>query len=166
MEKAVYQFEDFLAQVDPNYKDFAVLIHEAFIADGYKIKVENKKTGFFVSYSHPKTKRSVLNFLFRKKGLIVRIYADNHYKYNDFINTLPQSMELEISKASACKRLVDPEACSPNCVMGFDFQMKGNHFQKCRYGCFQFVVTDESAPFITIFTEKERVIRRGIENEI
>ena len=97
----------------------------------------------------------MLNLLFRKKGLLVRIYADNHYKYADFIGSLPEQMQKEIGKASNCKRLLNPEDCSSNCVMGFDFFIGKNHYQKCKYSCFQFAVNDESIPFITKFIENE-----------
>lgn len=160
MGKANYQFEDFLSEVNPEYKGFAVQIHESLLQDGYKVKVESKTAGFFVSYSHPKTKRSMLNFLFRKKGLLVRIYADNYSKYTDFLNSLPEKMESEIGKASVCKRLVNPEDCNPKCVMGYDFNIKNNRYQKCRYSCFQFVVYDESIPFIEAFVENERALRQ------
>jgi len=162
MEKIVYQFEDFLAKVKQDYKEFVTKIHEALVQDGYKVKIESKTSGFFVSYSHSKTKRVMLNFLFRKKGLLIRLYADNFNKYADFLNRLPEKMEREIEKASVCKRLINPEDCNPKCIMGYDFFIKENHHQKCRYSCFQFEINPESIPALSDFIENERKERLAL----
>lgn len=156
MEKAVYQFEDFLAEVKQDYEDFVTKIHEALVQDGYKVKIVSKVSGFLVSYSHSKTKRVILNFLFRRKGLLIRLYADNFNKYTDFLDRLPEKMEKEIEKAPVCKRLTNPEDCSPKCIMGYDFFIKDKHYQKCRYSCFQFEINPESIPVLSDFVENER----------
>jgi len=98
----------------------------------------------------------MLNFLFRKSGLFVRIYADNFSRYTDFLNCLPEKMEKEIAKASVCKRLIDPATCNPKCIMGYDFSIRDNRYQKCRYSCFQFAVNFESVPVLSEFIERER----------
>ena len=158
MEKVVYSFEDFWADVDPQYRDFVNTIHEA-LQKICKVKVESKANGFFVSYAHIKSKRSLLNFLFRKKGLMVRIYGDNIGKYGDFIDLLPEKMEKEIGKANLCRRLVNPEDCNPKCALGYDFSIRGKRYQKCRYNCFQFEVTPESVPVINEFLAQEQKAR-------
>ena len=155
MEKTIYQFEDFLSSVMEDYREFATKLHNELLQGGFKPKVELKKSGFFVSYSHSKTKRSILNLLLRKKGLKVRIYADNHDKYADFIGCLPESMENEIAKASVCRRLVNPEDCNPRCVMGYDFLIRGDRYQKCRYSCFEFEVNPHSILVISDFVNSE-----------
>ena len=159
MEKQVLQFEDFLAEVPPDYRDFTVKIHESLLGEGYKFKIESKASGFFVSYSHPKTRRSLLNFLFRKQGLFARLYADHAGQYADFLDRLPEEMEQEIKKAPACKRLLNPEDCNPKCVQGYDFIVRENRYQKCRYGCFQFAVNTRSMPILAEFVELERNYR-------
>jgi hypothetical protein len=155
-EKITYQFDDFFSEVSPDFKKFVATIHETLQHDGYKAKVEKKASGFFVSYSHPKTKRSMLNFLFRKNGLLVRVYADNFDKYADFLNRFPELMEKEIGKSPVCKRLINPTDCNPKCIMGYDFHVKDNHYRKCRYSCFQFSVNSESIPVLSEFVENER----------
>ena len=152
----MYQFEDFFSEVSAENKEFVANINQTLSQEGYKTKIENKANGFFVSYSHPKTKRSMLNFLFRKNQLITRIYADNFSKYADFLNRLPDKMEKEIAKASVCKRLINPETCNPKCILGYDFYINKNHYQKCRYSCFQFAVDAESIPILSEFVENER----------
>jgi len=162
MEKQVFQFENFLADVPPDCKEFAAKIHESLLGDGYKCKIESKASGFFVSYSHPQTRRSLLNFLFRKQGLLLRLYADHAGQYADFLNGLPEEMEREIKKAPVCKRLLNPADCNPKCVAGYDFFVGENHYQKCRYGCFQFAVNARSIPVLTEFVELERNCRVGV----
>ena len=156
MEKKSYQFGDFLAQVDPSYKDFVAKIHEDLTQEGYKPKIEAKTSGLSVSYANPKTKRNMLNFLFRKNVPMVRLYADNFNKYADFLNVLPEAMEKEVGKATKCSRLIDPSACNPRCVGGYDLHIRGNHYQKCRMNCFQFEINPDSIPVLANFIENER----------
>ena len=161
MEKKEYHFEDFLLDVHPAYRGFVEQTHEALLKSGYKVKIEMAKSGFLVSYSDAKSKRSIANFVFRKSGLVVRIYGEHVNQYLDFIEMLPDSMVKTIDKAPICKRLVDPTACNSRCPMGYDFMMKGKHHQKCRYSGFMFQVNDESVPVIKTFLErevKERVV--------
>ena len=155
-QEVMVQFEDFLSEVDENYKEFVTNIHESLLLNNYKFKIESKASGLFVSYSHPKTKRSMLNFLFRKNGLFVRIYADNVDKYVDFLNGLPEKMEKEIEKAPVCKRLINPDDCNPKCITGYDFYVRDKHYQKCRYSCFQFAVNSDSILVLSDFIENER----------
>ena len=159
MEKKEYRFEDFLLDVHPAYQEFVTHLHADLLLHGYQIKIEMAKSGFLVTYFNVKTKRSVVNFVFRKKGLVVRIYGENVNQYLDFMDTLPDSMTKAIDKAPVCKRLVNPAACNPRCPMGYDFIMKGSHHQKCRYSGFMFPVNEESIPFIKTFVEREVIER-------
>ncbi len=161
MEKTIVTFEDFLADVLPEHQHFVKSIHITLLAEGYKCKLEHKASGYFAGYSHPKTKRSLLNFLFRKKGLLTRIYGDHCGAYADFLGTIPESMEKEIRKASVCKRLVNPDDCSPTCVKGYDFMIGDNHYQRCRYSGFQFLVTADSIPVLESFVQHECRERRA-----
>ena len=151
-----YRFEDFIAGVAPAYRKFVVNIHESLLRDSYNIKIESKISGMTASYAHPKTRRNVLSFFFRKANLLTRVYADNLAQYTGFLNRLPEKMEKEIAKASLCKRLVNPDECNPKCIKGYDFFVRKNHYQKCRYNCFQFEVNAESIPVLADFIENER----------
>lgn len=159
MEKTDLSFEDFLSQVKPEYIDFAVKTNELLVQEGYKAKVESKAAGFFVSYSNKKTKKSILNFFFRKKGLYVRLYLDDAAKHTDFINNLPEDMEKEIDKASDCKRLINPDDCNPKCIKGYDYSIRNNEYIKCRYSCFQFLLSPECLPIVSEFLENEVKMR-------
>jgi hypothetical protein len=161
MAKEAYQFSDFLSAVSPEHQEFVTKIHDELTNNGYKLKIEVKANGFFASYSHPKTKRSVINFFFRKKGFYIRIYADNINKYSEILDSLPEPMELELTKAGVCKRLLNPDDCNPRCISGYDFYIKDKRYQKCRYGCFQFLVNQESMPQIGNFIAYERNFRES-----
>ena len=156
MAQADYVFDDFLSDIEDEYKSFVSDINASLADGGYRTKIESKANGFMVSYSYPKTKRSILNFIFRKKKLQVRIYADNFGKYPAFMDALPGEMEKEIAKAAVCKRLINPTDCNSRCPMGYDFNIKTNRYQKCRYSCFQFEINEANAGVISEFIENER----------
>ena len=155
MAKEKFSIEQFLEVVDVNFQDFIQDLHDYMIANGCKVTVEEKKSGFFASYKHAKLKKSVLNLLFRNRGLLVRIYGENVNKYLDFMNTLPEEMIQSINEATACKRLLNPDDCSPTCPKGYDFTIGSKHFQICRYGGFMFPITDKNTSYIKTFVENE-----------
>jgi len=146
-------FEQFLEGVDTKHQSFIQSLHKYLLNNGCKVTVEEKKSGFFASYKHSKSKKSIVNLLFRKEGLLIRVYGENANKYLDFLDTLPQEMVQSIESAPICKRLVH-NTCSPKCL-GYDVKIKGKHFQKCRYGGFEFPVTKKNNPFIKTFIENE-----------
>jgi hypothetical protein len=159
MAKEKYQFEDFLAEVGQEQKAAVIKIHESMTESGYKSKVEKKASGFFVGYTHPKNKRSLLNLFFRKTGLQARIYAENHKRYANFIDILPEEMEAQVAKATMCKRFLTPPECSDSCSAGYDILIRGNRYQKCRYSCFHFKANTKSLPVIIEFIELEKALR-------
>jgi hypothetical protein len=159
MTKEKNQFEDFLSEVNQDQKAAVTNIHESMAGSGYKNKVEKKALGFIVGYTHPKTKRSILNLFFRKDGLQARIYAENHKQYANFIDNLPEDMEAQVAKATACKRFLTPPECSDSCSAGYDISIRGNRYQKCRYSCFHFKANTKSLPVISEFIELEKATR-------
>ena len=128
--------------------------------NGCKATFEEKKTSLLASYKHTKTKKSVINLFIKEQCLIVRIYGENINGYREFFNTLPTGMVQSIDGASLCKRLVN-NGCSPKCS-GYDFRIGNKHFQKCRYGCFEFIVTNKSKKSIKSFVEYETKARTTI----
>jgi len=147
-------FDDFTSAVEPQHKVFIKAAHESLLSNGYKMKIEDKAAGLFVSYSHSKTKRSVLNLFFRKKGLMARLYPDDISGYIDLLNDLTESMIKEIDRSAPCKRLINPGDCNPRCITGYDFIIGGKRYQKSRYMCFQFAVTAENKNILTEWIEK------------
>jgi hypothetical protein len=158
--KTKINFEQFLQAVDTNNQPFVQGLHNYLLNNGCKVTFEEKKSGLLASYKHTKSKKALLNFVFRKQGIIVRIYGENAYKYLDFLNTLPEEMVQSIADATVCKRLVYNE-CSLKCG-GYDVTIGGERFQKCRYSGFMFLVTDKSIPFIKSFVENEITERNKI----
>ena len=142
-----YTINDFIAATEPQHQNFVKTIHEGLIGKGCKIKIESKATGLFTSYKHPKTKRILLNFLFRKSGLLVRLYPVS--KTPKIPDRLTAAMIKEIDKAITCKY------CSEKCPKGYRFSIDGNAYDKCHYGAFLFAVTEESKPVITDWIKKE-----------
>ena len=150
-EKMTY--EQFLQAVETEQQTFVQDLHDYMLSNGCKAAFEEKKTGLFGSYKHTKTKKSVINLLLKKRGLLIRIYGEHSNKYLDFLNTLPDEMVQSINNAGDCKRLVH-NTCSPKCS-GYDVMIYDNHYQKCRYSGFEFLVTKESEPYIKLFVEHE-----------
>lgn len=148
-------FDDFLNEVDPRYQEFVRELHEHLLGSGCKMKIELKSSGHLVSYTHTPSKKVILNFVFRKKGLITRIYGDNVSRYLTLMESLPSGMIQSIAKSPVCKRLLNPDDCNPRCSMGYDFEIHGERYQKCRYNCFMLDVNEENNSWIRSMIEHE-----------
>ena len=148
-----YTFQDYLSSVDDENKNFVSELHEELTKLGCKIDVKLAKSGYVVTYSL--NKKAVVNFVFRKKGLFARIYANHVLQYMDVLDTLPETMVQTIREAPVCKRLIDPATCNQRCPMGYDIVLKGEHLQKCRNSAFMFALSEESRPFIKILLLNE-----------
>ena len=146
-------FEQFLQTVEAEYQAFVEALHSYLLENGCKVIFEEKKSGYLASYKYGKPPKSVANFVFRKNGILVRIYGEYIGGYPDFLNTLPSEMVQSIENAGICKRLVNG-GCSPKCS-GYDFTIAGKRLQKCRYNCFEFLVTNESESHIKAFVAHE-----------
>jgi len=153
MSKEKISFEQFFESVEVDNKPFVQDLHNYLMENGCKVAFEEKKNGYLASYKFGKPPRAVMNFVFRKSGMITRIYGEQIGGYLDFLNTLPKEMVDHISGAGDCKRLVD-NTCSPKCS-GYVFTIDKELFQKCRYSCFEFLMTKESKPYIKTFVEHE-----------
>jgi len=153
MAKEKITFEQFFETVDANNKPFIHEIHNYLQEKGCKIAFEEKKNGFLASYKYGKPPKAFLNFIFRPQGMLARIYGERIAAYPDFLNTLPTEMVEALQKAGDCGRLVN-NTCSPKCS-GYDFKIGDEHFQKCRYNCFEFLITAKNNPYIKAFIEHE-----------
>lgn len=153
MAQEKISFEQFLEAVDAGNKAFVEDLHNYLLEKSCKVTFEEKKSGYLASYKYGKPPKAILNFIFRKNGMLTRIYGERISGYPDFLNTLPKEMVASIESAGVCKRLVH-NTCSPKCT-GYDFIIGNEHFQKCRYNCFEFLMTKESNPYIKSFVEHE-----------
>ncbi|MBU3877264.1 hypothetical protein HGO97_015775 [Faecalicatena sp. AGMB00832] len=139
-------FDDFIASVPVENQEFVKELHDKLIDLGCKIEIKTAKSGYMVSYIY--NKKTVANYVFRKKGMLVRIYGVHVNEYEKILETLPDEMISAIQKAPICKRLADPNDCNPRCSMGYDFWLKGEHYQKCRNSAFLFLVCPQNNPSI------------------
>lgn len=141
-----YTFDDFIASVDEENQKFVGELHNELMELGCKTEVKPAKSGYVVSYIL--NKKTVANYVFRKMGLIARIYANHISGYEKMLDTLPDAMVQTILKAPVCKRLLDPAACNQRCSMGYDFTLRGERLKKCRNGAFMFLISEETRPFV------------------
>ena len=153
MSKEKITFNQFLEAVASEHQTFIENLHNYLLEQGCKVTFEEKKNGYLASFKYGKPPKSVLNFLFRKHGMLIRIYGENVNKYEDFLNTLPAEMVESIAKSGECKRITN-NTCSPKCT-GYDFMISGSRFQKCRYNCFEFLVSVQKNPYIELFIKHE-----------
>ena len=157
MSQTKLTIKDFIKGVDNSYQSFVKEIDDYLIENNCKATFEEKKSGLLASYKY--NNKALINFLFRKRGLLVRIYGENVNQNEELLTNLPDTMVEEIRSSSICKRIVH-NTCSPKC-MGYDFKIKGEHFQKCRYNCFEFLVTGESSSYIKELIKSELNQRIG-----
>lgn len=138
-------------------RDFVEEINRLLLDSNCTREIKTAKSGFTVSYLMQDTKKTLATFVCRKTGIKIRIFPQRLPAYMEFLDTLPTKMKKEIAKASACKRLANPNDCNPKCVMGYDFMMDQEHYQKCRYMAFILSVTEESTPYIKKFLQYELI---------
>jgi len=164
MAKAKYQFDDFLTIVKDDYKDFVIKVHEMLLQEGFKSKIQvTKSNGFQLSYHQPKIKTvagRILIFFFCEGELMVRLEGKNHEKYPEVLNNLSEEIVSQIDKAEDCIKFSDPERCWKGCI-GYEFDIRENHYQKCAVRCFQFEVDFESVPALFKLIECESKARHS-----
>jgi len=159
MAKEKITYEQFFAVVDKDNQAFVQELHDLLVQTGCKITFEPKAIGYLASYKHGKPPKALFNFVFRKHGMLARIYGEHTAKYPQFFDTLPPEMTDAINKSGDCKRLTE-NGCSTKCV-GYDFHIGDTHYQKCRYNCFEFLLTAESKPYIKSFIMHELAQRQS-----
>ncbi|KMZ52715.1 hypothetical protein [Dorea sp. D27] len=146
MEKEKGSFKEFLAAVAPEQQAFVERLNNKLVEQGCDLVIKEAKSGYTASYRLEK--KTVMNWVFRKSGILARIYGDNAKKYEDTIASLPADMQKKMTSARDCKRLMEPNACSDTCVKGFVYTLNGDTHKKCRNDGMFFLLTDESAEHI------------------
>ena len=94
-------YEAFLTRVEPEHRAFAAELHELFVNNGCTVEIKPTSSGFLVSYKFASTKKAVANFVFRKSGLLLRLYADHASRDEALLSALrnPESAGLQASDA-------------------------------------------------------------------
>lgn len=74
-------YDDFLKTVESNNLSFVNDLHKAFLDKGCKVEIKEAKQGYVVTYVYMKGKKKIalMNYVFRKSGMLVRIYARHIY---------------------------------------------------------------------------------------
>lgn len=147
MPKQTIPFDDFL-QAAGAQAGFIAELDDILQAAGYTPGIKEAASGYVVSYTAKTAPKTIVNYVFRKKGPLVRIYAKNIAKYMEILDEWPEAMRDSVQKAPVCRRLLDPTACNSRCEMGFDFVLAGQRQQKCRHSCFFFYLDEAINPHI------------------
>lgn len=153
-------FDAFLEMVDPQHRAFVCALHELFIQNGCVAEIKPTRSGYLVSCKLIHSRKAIANFVFRKSGLLLRIYADCVSSYEALLDSVPDNMLNAIRKAPDCKRLTMSGGCNPKCAMGYDFIVRGDRFQKCRSNAFLFPVNADNGPHLRALLERELAARR------
>ena len=158
MVKEKVSFKEFLLEIAPEHRAFVEKLNNKLIEQGCNLVVKEAKSGFAASYQFDK--KTVMNWVFRKSGVMARIYGDNAGKYEDIIASLPADMQKKMTTSRDCKRLIDPNACSDTCVKGFVYALNGNIHKKCRNDGMFFLLTNETAEHIARLVCAEVTVRK------
>ena len=124
-------FTLFLNDIPAKCQGFVLELDKYLAESGSKRTIKSAKSGFVTSYTSPKTGKMLLNYVFRKTGVKMRIYAQSIGEYDDILTCFPDNMKKDIVKAGDCKKL-NGLKCSPTCGGGYDFVMDGVQFKKCK----------------------------------
>lgn len=153
MAKEKISFENFLQAAGQTHAPFIHEMH-ALMAD-CTCDIKQAKSGYVVSYAK---EGALLNYVFRKKGPLIRLYAQHVPEYMEILQTWPQAMKENIKKATSCKKLLG-QTCSPTCKGGYDFILDGQRQQKCRSTCFLIALSEESNPYLKQLLQQELAAR-------
>lgn len=150
-------YEDFWQTVEESNKDFVNTVHEMLVAHGCALEIKEAKQGYVVSYAYTKNKKRIalMNYVFRKSGMMVRIYARHIGMYQSLLDSFPEDMKKSIIKGGDCKRLTGVSECSPTCTAGYDFRMDGVNYKKCKNSAFFWKVDTQSMEFVKQMLERE-----------
>jgi len=147
MAKETISFELFISTVASEHRSFVQELNRKLIELGCEAVIKEAKSGYTVSYQYKK--KTIMNWVFRKSGILARIYGDHAYRYEDTIAALPPEMQKRMTPSRDCKRYIDPAACSDMCVKGFVYTLNGITYKKCRNDGMFFPLTSESAEYIS-----------------
>ncbi|MCR0571138.1 hypothetical protein MKC54_21275 [[Clostridium] innocuum] len=159
MAKGKGSFKEFLSAITPEHQVFVEKLNTELIEQGCDLVIKEAKSGYTASYQLEK--KTVMNWVFRKKGVFARIYGDNAGKYEDIIASLPADMQKKMTTSRDCKRLIDPNACSDTCVKGFVYALNGDIYRKCRNDGMFFLLTNETAEHIAGLVCAEVIVRKS-----
>ena len=121
----------FLNDIPAECQGFVLELDKYLTEKGSKRTIKSAKSGFVTSYTSPKTGKALLNYVFRKTGVKMRIYAAGIGEYSEILSDFPDNMKKDIIKAGDCKKLYGLN-CSPTCTSRYSFLMDGVSYKKCK----------------------------------
>ena len=149
------EFMLFLKCIPEESQEFVLDLDKYLIEKGCKRTIKTAKSGYVTSYNFSKSGKALLNYVFRKNGVKMRIYAGNIGQYSHVLSDFPDNMKKDIIKAGDCKKL-NGLNCTPTCNGGYSFQMDGSIYKKCKNMAF----------FHPLEEKNFKAIRKLIETEI
>ena len=81
MAKEKVLFKEFLSAVAPEHQAFVEELNNKLIEQGCDLVIKEVKSGYAASYQLEK--KTIMNWVFRKSGVLARIYGDNAGKYEE-----------------------------------------------------------------------------------
>ena len=89
----------FLNDIPIESQRFVLELDKYLTSKGSKRTIKAAKSGFVTSYSSPVTGKALLNYVFRKTGVKMRIYEQSIGTYADILSDFPENMKNDIRKA-------------------------------------------------------------------
>ena len=163
MAKEKVSFREFLSVVATKHQAFVEKLNNKLIEQGCELVIKEAKSGYAASYQLEK--KTVMNWVFRKAGVLARIYGDNSSKYEGVIASLPADMQRKMMTSRDCKRLIDPNACSDTCVKGFVYSLNNDVYKKCRNDGMLFLLTNETEEHIADLVCAELTVRKSLHSD-
>ena len=133
----------FLNDIPAESQGFVLELDKYLTSKGSKKTIKAAKRGFVTSYASPVTGKALLNYVFRKIGVKMRIYAQSIGEHSDILSDLPENMKADIKKSGDCKKL-NGLKCSPTCTGGYTFIMDDVEYKKCKNMAFFHSLTEEN----------------------
>ncbi|MDD6038540.1 MAG: hypothetical protein PUD20_07105 [bacterium] len=133
----------FLNDIPAENQGFVLELDNYLTSKGSKRTIKSAKSGFVTSYASPVTGKTLLNYVFRKSGVKMRIYAASIGEHADILSDIPDNMKKDIIKAGECKKL-NGLKCSPTCGGGYTFTLDGEEYKKCKNMAFFHALTEEN----------------------
>ena len=106
-----------------DYKNIVSELNK-LIEQGCNLVIKEVKSGYAASYQLEK--KTVMNWVFRKSGVLARIYGDNAGKYEDTLASLPADMQKKMTTSRDCKRLIDLMPVVIPVLKGFVYALNGD----------------------------------------
>lgn len=133
----------FLNDIPAENQSFVLELDKYLTSKGSKRTIKAAKSGFVTSYASPVTGKALLNYVFRKTGVKIRIYAQSIGEHSDILSDLPENMKADIKKSGDCKK-INGLKCSPTCTGGYTFFMDNVEYKKCKNMAFFHSLTEEN----------------------